>query len=165
MPNDNDRIIQNILRREGHRFVIELRACSKFGITRETLADWRGQIVTCDDVKALSRDEAATIYAAWLERYAIDRIDDVALRELVFDSAVNAGPARAIRWLQRALGCEDDGLIGPKTLEALRLADARVIYADVLRRRLVHYGRIISADARQAVYAEGWMTRACEFIR
>lgn len=37
----------------------------------------------------------------------------------VFDAAVNSGPIQAIRWLQRAVGVTDDGVIGPATLTAV----------------------------------------------
>jgi len=40
----------------------------------------------------------------------------------VFDFAVNSGVSRAIRYLQRLLGVDDDGVIGFKTLAAVELA-------------------------------------------
>ena len=44
-----------------------------------------------------------------------------ALRFHVFDAAVNSGPSQAIKWLQRASGVADDGIIGPRTLSAASL--------------------------------------------
>ena len=44
-----------------------------------------------------------------------------ALRFHVFDAAVNSGPGRAIKWLQRAAGVAEDGVIGPRTLSAASL--------------------------------------------
>ena len=38
----------------------------------------------------------------------------------VFDAAVQHGPPRAMRWLQRAVGSKQDGIAGPKTCDALR---------------------------------------------
>lgn len=43
------------------------------------------------------------------------------LRFHVFDAAVNSGPSQAIKWLQRAAGVADDGIIGPRTLSAASL--------------------------------------------
>lgn len=43
------------------------------------------------------------------------------LRFHVFDAAVNSGPSQAIKWLQRAAGVADDGIIGPRTLSAATL--------------------------------------------
>lgn len=41
-----------------------------------------------------------------------------ALRFHVLDAAVNSGHAQAIKWLQRAAGVKDDGIIGPITIKA-----------------------------------------------
>lgn len=38
----------------------------------------------------------------------------------VFDGAYNSGVRQSIRWLQRTLGVVDDGIIGPKTLMAVK---------------------------------------------
>lgn len=37
----------------------------------------------------------------------------------VFDGAVNSGVAQSILWLQRAVGTEADGVLGPQTLAAV----------------------------------------------
>jgi lysozyme family protein len=162
----NASIVANVLRREGSTFVVEAATCSKFGITLETLQQWRGQAVTPSDVKALTRDEAAAIYHGWLDSTRIGEIGDAFLRETVFDGAVNSGPGRAIRWLQRALGVEDDGVIGEKTLDAVARADADAVRAEVVRRRIIYLGEIITdRPARYAPNAHGWMTRVAEFVR
>lgn len=41
------------------------------------------------------------------------------LRFDVFDGAYHSGQKQSIRWLQRAVGVTDDGIIGPKTLMAV----------------------------------------------
>jgi lysozyme family protein len=75
-----------------------------------------------------------------------------------FDAAVNHGPARVRRWLQTALGVKADGVIGPKTLAALKAADARVLIARL-------------SAAREALYRNhpdfprfkrGWLRRLAE---
>lgn len=57
------------------------------------------------------------------------RADDVpdALRFDLFDGAYNSGPPQAIKWLQRAAGADDDGIIGPKTLTAVRAANPHLL--------------------------------------
>lgn len=57
------------------------------------------------------------------------RADDVpdALRFDLFDGAYNSGPPQAIKWLQRAAGADDDGMIGPKTLTAVRAANPHLL--------------------------------------
>jgi lysozyme family protein len=43
----------------------------------------------------------------------------------VFDCAVNSGPGRAAMLLQQAIGVWPDGVIGPKTMAAIKATDAK----------------------------------------
>lgn len=43
----------------------------------------------------------------------------VGIDYVVFDGAVNSGPAQATKWLQRAVGVGADGILGPETLAAV----------------------------------------------
>lgn len=40
------------------------------------------------------------------------------IRLHVFDAAVNSGPRAAAKWLQRAVGETEDGVVGPRTVQA-----------------------------------------------
>jgi len=97
---------------------------TRWGVTLPTLQEWRGNsALTAEDVKALERAEAEAIYhARYLEPFAA--ISDPALRELLFDSAVQHGVGMAVKLLQRALGVIDDGVLGPITLGALESGSA-----------------------------------------
>ncbi|OYV34179.1 MAG: hypothetical protein B7Z80_21940, partial [Rhodospirillales bacterium 20-64-7] len=55
---------------------------------------------------------------------------------VAFDAAVNAGPRRAITWLQRAAGQPSDGVLGPATLAALNSGNAVLLAREALVRRL-----------------------------
>ena len=59
------------------------------------------------------------------------RADDMpdAVRFDLFDAAYNSHPTQATKWLQRAAGATDDGIIGPKTLLAVRMADPHKLAA------------------------------------
>lgn len=72
------------------------------------------------DMRTLTRDEAKRIYRAdyWEPTRAQELPQQV--RFDVFDGAVNSGVKQSIKWLQRAVGVTDDGIIGPKTLAAVR---------------------------------------------
>lgn len=71
------------------------------------------------DMRALTRDEAKRIYRA--DYWAPVRADELPpqVRYDVFDGAVNSGVKQSVKWLQRAAGATDDGVIGPKTLAAV----------------------------------------------
>lgn len=61
---------------------------------------------------------ATSIYRK--QYWAMIKADNLpaALRFHVFDAAVNSGNVQAIKWLQRAAGVKEDGIIGPVTLRA-----------------------------------------------
>ncbi|MBW6402061.1 glycoside hydrolase family 108 protein [Roseomonas sp. HJA6] len=99
--------------------------CTNMGITIATLADWRGRLVTCADVRALTELEARQIYRARYWNSVQGDSLPAGIDLMVFDGAVNSGPAQSAKWLQEALRVEADGAIGPITLAALREANDR----------------------------------------
>ena len=103
---------------------------TNLGITRATLAAWRGVPVSKDDVRALTRAEAEAIYRA--KYWAAVKADDLpaGVDYAAFDYAVNSGPGRAAKALQRAVGEAQDGILGPRTMAAAKAAEPdRVIIA------------------------------------
>ncbi len=178
-------IAQEIVAREGG-FVNDPDdpgGATKFGVTIGTLRrlgiDLTGEgKVTNADVRAMTRDKARDIYIRdYFYRPQIDKLPDV-LQASVFDMYVNAG-GNAVKILQRLLRdmghrVAVDGLIGPQTLRAAKLAfdEAPEHIADAygIARRNYYYGL---ADRRRASrkYARrrdggkgGWIKRAEEFI-
>lgn len=71
------------------------------------------------DMKTLPIDFAKAIYrkSYWIPCHCDDLPD--AVRYDVFDAAVNSGGRQSAKWLQRAVGVADDGVIGPVTLAAV----------------------------------------------
>lgn len=163
-----DNVIADIIRREGG-FVDHIDdpgGATKYGITRETLSEWREKRVSKEDVRNLDPEEARDIYR---RRYVIGpgfhKIGDDHLAALLVDSGVQHGPSRAVRWLQEAVGATVDGIIGQRTLAALRRHKTRDVYLEVLAMRAEFYGEIISDNRSYASFALGWARRIGEFIR
>lgn len=137
---------------------------TNFGITQATLAAWRRQPVSEFQVQALSKDEARAIYRAnYFERPGLDCVPDPQVQELLFDWAVNAGPAAAVKGLQKAVGATPDGAIGPLTRAAVAtVANWEALFYRLKALRAEQFMRIL-ADASQAVFATGWANRLGEF--
>lgn len=126
------------------------------GITHRTLADWRGvPSVTNEQVRDMAPEEARAIYRAryWNAVRGDEMPPGVDLA--LFDWAVNAGPARAVRGLQRLLGVSADGAIGPMTLAALRGREPRGLANALCDTRLAH---LRSLDDWR-VFGKGWAAR------
>lgn len=100
---------------------------TNMGITIGTLRDYQGRPVSKADVKALTKAEAREIYRRryWNPVHGDALPSGVDL--CVMDSAVNSGTGRGAKWLQRAVGVEADGAIGPKTLAAVGSVPAATI--------------------------------------
>jgi lysozyme family protein len=152
-----DRALALVLKNEGG-FVNDRRdpgGATNLGITRATLARARGRAVAADDVKRLGRGEAAAIYRR--SYWDPVRGDDLpaGLDLAVFDLAVNSGPARAARALQRVLGCTEDGLVGAATLAAAAHCDVGQTLSALSRERLAFLRRLPTWP----VFGRGWARR------
>jgi lysozyme family protein len=90
------------------------------GITIAVFREVYGKGKTVDDLKRITDEQVAHIYRT--RYWAKVRGDDLpaGLDYAVFDFAVNSGPARVAKHLQRIVGVTQDGVIGPQTLAALR---------------------------------------------
>ena len=150
-----DAALEIILRWEGgfSNNPEDLGGATNFGVTLRTLAEWRGRTVTVDDVRALMVADVAPIYRTryWDECRCAELPGGLDL--VVFDCAVNQGPARAKRLLQRSLGVVDDGIIGPMTMAAIGRAEAAGLVDELVARRAVHYA------ALQTDFHLGWFRR------
>lgn len=175
-PLTNDqRLIAALVDREGgySNRAADRGGPTNFGITQATLSNWLSKPASADDVRLLTREQAAAIYAAeYLTTPGISLIADDDLRELVFDGGVQHGVDRAVKWLQAVVGTASDGRIGPVTAAKVNAANTASVYRRFLARRMCFYGEIITADAKrgtppaqsQAMNALGWMNRMAPFI-
>lgn len=142
---------------------------TNYGITRQTLAAWRGRSVTTDEVKCMSRSEAAEIYrAVYYFGPGIDSLP-AALQEHVFDIAVNSGPRTSITLLQRALNrcgasLKEDGVLGPETRAAAAAYACEDINRELVDARLGYYDEIVANDPKQRAFIDGWRKRAKVFV-
>ena len=129
---------------------------TKFGIT-EAVARQAGY---AGDMRELPVEVAKQIY---LERYWKPiSADDLppGIRYTVFDAAVNSGPTQAARWLQRALGVQADGIIGPKTLAAAYAHPSERLLLAMLAQRL----RFMAGLPNWPAFSRGWARRIADLM-
>lgn len=129
---------------------------TNLGITLPTLSAWRDEACTVDDLKSLTQAEAAKIYyAKYWETCDCDRMP-AGVAMCVFDAAVNSGVKMAGEWLQMAVGVTPDGIVGPKTLEALgQVNDPTHIVSVMLSLRQSYMQRLPTWPK----YRRGWLNR------
>lgn len=143
----DEQILDAIIRREGGYVddPVDRGRCTNMGITLQTLREWRGKPVSCEDVRTLPDAEAREIYRA---RYLkpFDGIDP-AIKPQVVDIAVNSGVVSARGMLALA-----------------QQNHAKPLNVALAIQRLKHYARIVKADSSQVKYLNGWIARAVEFL-
>ena len=79
----------------------------------------------------------------------------------VVDAAYNHGNRQAIKFLQRAVSVNDDGLIGPKTLAAVKCLDQNDVVLLFNAERLEFYTRL----STWATFGRGWSSRISGNLR
>jgi lysozyme family protein len=124
---------------------------TKFGVAKNANPDL--------DITNLTWAQAKDVYYG---RYWVPgKCEEMPARVAVlhFDGCVNHGVGRAAKFLQRALGVEDDGAIGNGTLSALAAQDEISVCNAICDQRAKFYDAIIAHDPSQSKYRKGWMRR------
>ncbi len=107
------------------------------------------------DIKNVSLDDARAIYFKDYWSVAGCEVVPDAVKFDLFDFAVNSGPGRAAKLLQRSVGQVEDGAIGPKTIMAIGVFNPyqlRFIYQ-------AHRMLLMIGDHKWPTHGKGWMTR------
>lgn len=110
------------------------------------------------DIRNLTKDQAIALY----KRDYWDKVrgDDlpVGLDYVAYDAAVNSGPSASVKWIQRAVGVEVDGIMGEQTLAAVaRSAFENVdsLIDDACDQRLA----FMQSLKTWKTYGKGWAAR------
>lgn len=157
MRDNFDPCLQIVLKHEGGYadHPKDPGGATNMGITLKTLQAWRQTPVSKLNVRDLTRTEASRIYRAWY--WGACQCDHLpaGIDLMVFDLAVNSGPARARRYLQLAVGVPDDGIVGPRTLEAVDKAKPAHVIEKMRRLRKSFYEK----QPTFKTFGDGWMER------
>lgn len=129
---------------------------TKFGISQRAFPSVNIRSLTVADAVAL-------YYQHYWLAYQCDQFPP-AIAGFLFDAVVNHRPKVAVRFLQVALYCTVDGVLGPKTLAAARHVGESPVRT---RRLLIHlfaqradfYHDLVQQDPTQARFLMGWFRR------
>jgi lysozyme family protein len=125
------------------------------GVTKRTWEDWTGESADEQCMRELSVSDVVPLYRErFWNKVRGDELPS-GLDYCVFDCAVNSGPKQAIVFLQRILGVDDDGVIGPITLAAVKREKASDLIDDYSDLRL----RFLEKLKTYAVFGKGWTRR------
>lgn len=94
-----------------------------------------------------------------------DEIKSQAIAQSVFDFAVNAGIKTAVKLAQIIVKATPDGIMGPKTLEALNAKDEKVFVLSYALMKITRYAGICNRDRSQTKFLLGWVNRTLEGLK
>ena len=131
---------------------------TNLGVTQRVWEEWVGHPVSEKEMRALTPAIVAPMYKKkyWDKVHGDDLPSGVDLA--VFDFAVNSGPGRAAKMLQKVLGVTEDGAIGPQTLVKAVSIDSSKLIADYNAARLA----FLQALPTWATFGNGWGRRVAE---
>ncbi|ETR66619.1 MAG: XRE family transcriptional regulator [Candidatus Magnetoglobus multicellularis str. Araruama] len=175
MEKNIEIMIEDLINREGgyvdHPF--DKGGPTNWGITIKSLSNYIGRIATINDVKNLSRDVAEEIYKR--NYYIAPSINTLPLfiQPFIFDSAVNHGPRRAIKFIQSVCNQAGyypnlslDGAIGPNTRRAVKWAEremGKIFLKALIEERRNFYLIICHVQPSQNIFLDGWLKRIEKF--
>ena len=132
---------------------------TKYGISKHSYPNL--------DIKHLSITTAYRIYLQdyWNRLNCSKMPPPIAMT--VFCTSVNCGQHRSAMWLQESVMASGtkikiDGIIGPKTIEAIQLCDPMHLCLLILHRRLSHY---VCLGKKYPEFLRGWVGRTAELMR
>ena len=127
------------------------------GVTLKTFRSFYGEGRTVADLRNMTDEQWAHIMKAYWDRVRGDQIVDQRVANMFADWYINSG-SHAIRNVQRALGVDVDGIVGPKTLQRIN-GNPDDVFELIRRTRLNYYYRLVQNDPRQRVFLKGWVNR------
>lgn len=138
------------------------------GVTPNALAAHRGidpSSLTPDDMKALSLAEAAEIgMTDFYQRPHFDQLTWGPATAALLDFGWGAGPGQAVKSMQRMVGANPDGGIGPLTVSAYNAWIARVGWESATKAihdmRCGFYRQICQTNPSYNQFLQGWINRA-----
>jgi len=157
MNSNFDKCLEMLLRHEGG-FVNDDRddgGMTNLGVTKAVYEQVKGYEVTEQEMRDLTPEDVAPIYRhLYWDKCKCDDLPS-GVDWCVFDWAVNSGPSRAAKALQRAVNASTDGSIGPQTLSAVNNHKAEDIIDLMTQEREIFYRALKNFDH----FGRGWLRR------
>ena len=157
MNKNYDRCLKMLLKHEGG-FVNhpdDPGGITNLGVTKRVYEEWVEREVSEQEMRDLTTEDVAPIYKK--NYWDRGRCDDLpsGVDWCIFDWGVNSGVSRAAKALQRIIGVEADGGIGPMTLQAVaNFEPEQIILKMHTQRKHFYEGLDVFAT-----FGKGWLRR------
>jgi lysozyme family protein len=160
MQENWDKSFEMVLKHEGG-FVNHPKdpgGMTNLGVTKAAWEAYLGHSVTEENMRALTPFIVKPFYKAqYWDKIKGDQLPSGA-DYAAYDLAVNSGVGRAAKYLQEIAGVTADGVIGPKSLEAIKACDPQKLVDALCEKRLDFLKRLPTF----ATFGKGWSRRVAE---
>ncbi|MCB1476660.1 MAG: glycoside hydrolase family 108 protein [Rhodobiaceae bacterium] len=128
------------------------------GVTIGTFRRYVKADATKADLRKITDEQIATVY--YRQYWSVVQAHNLpsGLDYVVFDYAVNSGPGRAAKSLQKIVGAKVDGRVGPATIAAAEAMDTADIVNAICDERLAFLKRLKTWPR----YGKGWGRRVSD---
>lgn len=138
---------------------------TNFGVTQAVYSTFLGRPATVSDVQAMPRDVAVKIYRQYWNGIRGEDIRSQYVADALMDMCVLRGISAASKSMQRLFDLKQDGIIGPKSLEAINrwTSDSKGEHALVLGfvdECIVRFVAIVQANPVKLKFLMNWVKRA-----
>ena len=128
---------------------------TNLGVTKRVYDEFHGVDATEEEMRGLTKADVTPIYRRnYWDRCKCHDLPS-GIDWAVFDFAVNAGTGRAAKTLQRAVGAEEDGSIGPLTLMLVKKHES----TNVINRMAVYREEFYRSLSNFDHFGRGWLRR------
>lgn len=164
-----DIFIPKLIKHEGGyvNHPLDKGGATKYGVTLNT---WKAVgydkdnngIIDSDDIKLLTVDDFKFVATKYWNLWKADEIVNQSVAELLVDWVYTSGKWGIII-PQRLLKVTADGIVGPKTLNALNRLNQRQVFEELFRERKMFFESIVKNNPGQKVFLKGWLNRLNTF--
>ena len=131
---------------------------TNLGVTKAAWEAYLNRDVTEAEMRSLTPDTVKPFYKAmYWDKIKGDQLPSGA-DYAAYDLAVNSGVGRAAKYLQEIAGVTADGVIGPKSLEAIKACDPQELADALCNKRLDFLKRLPTFET----FGKGWSRRVAE---
>ena len=131
---------------------------TNLGVTRKNWEAYLNRDVTEIEMRGLTPDAVKPFYKAmYWDKIKGDQLP-AGVDYAAYDLAVNSGVGRAAKMLQQIAGVLGDGVLGPKSMEAIKAYNPEEMVDDLCYVRLAFLKRLPTFDT----FGKGWSRRVAK---
>ena len=135
-----------------------------------TIATWkrhgydknRDGVIDVKDLKLITKEDAVRILRIYWNKWKADQINNQSIANILVDWVWGSG-TNGIKIPQRILGVKQDGIVGPKTIEAINKYEQKTLFDKIHKAREQYFRDICRRDSTQYVFLNGWLNRLNNF--